>query len=186
MKLATRTAGSGAQARMTWPSQQASHRLPREALSAAWELLPALQAPGPERPPEPQRQEWVTTPTLQHHYPPGPKAGRPQSWASCPAPTARPAKPRPPARPLGNFSWSGCQLSEGMPRLNPIPLGSSLVLHPKTRNPTAPATEPGPRASGSSSDALLALLDPLNTTWSGSPSTGPYSPKCSHPIYPPI
>ncbi|XP_064435652.1 DENN domain-containing protein 1A isoform X17 [Mirounga angustirostris] len=89
-----------------------------------------------------------------------------------PPPTARPAKLQAASAALGDFS-------ERLQALSPAPF-PGLLPSATPQGPTEPL-QPlslAPGAASSSSDALLALLDPLNTAWSGNAlPPGPSAPS---------
>ncbi|XP_034871729.1 DENN domain-containing protein 1A isoform X5 [Mirounga leonina] len=89
-----------------------------------------------------------------------------------PPPTARPAKLQAASAALGDFS-------ERLQALSPAPF-PGLLPSATPQGPTEPL-QPlslAPGAANSSSDALLALLDPLNTAWSGNAlPPGPSAPS---------
>ncbi|XP_037601569.1 DENN domain-containing protein 1A isoform X3 [Cebus imitator] len=118
----------------------------------------------------PSDKEEVPTPTLGSITIPRPQGRKtPELGIVPPPPVARPAKLQAASTELGDFSEQP-QTDQGrraalspalFPGLLPrvVPQGPTELLQPLS---------PGPGASGTSSDALLALLDPLSTAWSGS------------------
>uniref|UniRef100_A0A2K6UTC0 DENN domain containing 1A n=1 Tax=Saimiri boliviensis boliviensis TaxID=39432 RepID=A0A2K6UTC0_SAIBB len=118
----------------------------------------------------PSDKEEVPTPTLGSITIPRPQGRKtPELGIVPPPPVARPAKLQAAGTELGDFSEQlhtdrdrRAALSPAMfPGLLPrvVPQGPTELLQPLS---------PGPGAAGTSSDALLALLDPLSTAWSGS------------------
>ncbi|KAM5298732.1 DENN domain-containing protein 1A isoform 5-T5 [Ctenodactylus gundi] len=87
-----------------------------------------------------------------------------------PPPTARPAKLQAASGKFGDFSSEGLQTDwETQAALSPAVFPGLLpsVAPQGATEPLKPLS-PAPAAAGTGSDALLALLDPLNTAWSGS------------------
>lgn len=96
-----------------------------------------------------------------------------------PPPTARPAKLPAAGAALGDFSSEWLQAEQDR-RTAPLPSAAPQV-------PTKPlqplSLAPGSTATGS--DALLALLDPLSTSWSDSTlPPGPIAPNVATPFTP--
>uniref|UniRef100_F7FKW3 DENN domain containing 1A n=1 Tax=Callithrix jacchus TaxID=9483 RepID=F7FKW3_CALJA len=140
----------------------------------------------------PSDKEEVPTPTLGSITIPRPQGRKtPELGIVPPPPVARPAKLQAAGTELGDFSEQlqmdrdrRAALSPALfPGLLPgvVPQGPTELLQPLS---------PGPRAAGTSSDALLALLDPLSTAWSGStlplrhtaPNVAtPFTPQFSFP-----
>ncbi|CAO2597663.1 DENN domain-containing protein 1A [Lemmus lemmus] len=104
-----------------------------------------------------------------------------------PPPTARPTKLQADGGPLGDSSSEQLQMDQQrqaalspalLPGLLPsaVPQGPIELLQPLS---------PAPGAAGTGSDALLALLDPLNTPWSGSTiPPNPPTPSVAAPFTP--
>ncbi|XP_021529701.2 DENN domain-containing protein 1A isoform X2 [Aotus nancymaae] len=140
----------------------------------------------------PSDKEEVPTPTLGSITIPRPQGRKtPELGIVPPPPVARPAKLQAAGTELGDFSEQlqtdrdrRAALSPALfPGLLPrvVPQGPTELLQPLS---------PGPGAAGTSSDALLALLDPLSTAWSGStlpprhtaPNVAtPFTPQFSFP-----
>ncbi|KAM6183934.1 DENN domain-containing protein 1A [Erethizon dorsatum] len=104
-----------------------------------------------------------------------------------PPPTARPAKLPAASGTLGDFSAD----QERQAALSPI-LFPGLLPRVAPQGPTEllQPLNPAPAATGTGSDALLALLDPLNTAWTGdivppypaAPNVAtPFTPQFSFP-----
>lgn len=134
----------------------------------------------PQLPHRPQNQNGILSPSTKEEAPiqtpgsitiPRPQGRKtPELGIVPPPPTARPAKLQAAGGPFGDFSSEQLQLdrqrqaalsSALVPGLLPsaVPQGPTELLQPLS---------PAPGAAGIGSDSLLALLDPLNTTWSGS------------------
>ncbi|XP_054440374.1 DENN domain-containing protein 1A isoform X3 [Pteronotus mesoamericanus] len=96
-----------------------------------------------------------------------------------PPPTARPAKLQAAGAALGDFSSEWLQAEQHRrtaPCPSAAPQGPTELLQPLSLAPGAAAT---------GSDALLALLDPLSTAWSGSTAPpGPTAPNVATPFTP--
>ncbi|KAM7238474.1 hypothetical protein CapIbe_009994 [Capra ibex] len=136
----------------------------------------------------PSDKEEVTTPTLGSITIPRPQGRKtPELGIVPPPPTARPAKLQAPSIALGNFSERLPAERERRAALSSTPF-PGLLSSTAPQDPTE-LLQPlslAPGASGSSSDALLALLDPLNTTWSGSSlPPGPTAPNGLEPALQP-
>uniref|UniRef100_A0A2K5KA16 UDENN domain-containing protein n=1 Tax=Colobus angolensis palliatus TaxID=336983 RepID=A0A2K5KA16_COLAP len=136
----------------------------------------------------PSDKEEVPTPTLGSITIPRPQGRKtPELGIVPPPPIPRPAKLQAAGAALGDFSerlqvdWDRrAALSPGL-RPGGVPQGPTELLQPLS---------PSPGAAGTSSDALLALLDPLSTAWSGStlpprhaaPNVAtPFTPQFSFP-----
>ncbi|XP_045878000.1 DENN domain-containing protein 1A isoform X2 [Meles meles] len=120
----------------------------------------------------PSDKEEAPTPTPGSITIPRPQGRKtPELGIVPPPPTARPAKLQAASAALGDFSSERLQAErERRAPLSPAPF-PGLLPSTTPQGPTELlqplSLAPGPTGSGS--DALLALLDPLNTTWSGSP-----------------
>nr|XP_025743814.1 DENN domain-containing protein 1A isoform X3 [Callorhinus ursinus] len=122
----------------------------------------------------PSDKEEAPTPTPGSITIPRPQGRKtPELGIVPPPPTARPAKPQAAGTALGDFS------SDRLQALSRAPF-PGLLPSATPQGPTEPL-QPlnlAPGAASSSSDALLALLDPLNTAWSGSTlPPGPSAPN---------
>ncbi|XP_055207844.2 DENN domain-containing protein 1A isoform X5 [Gorilla gorilla gorilla] len=136
----------------------------------------------------PSDKEEVPTPTLGSITIPRPQGRKtPELGIVPPPPIPRPAKLQAAGTALGDFSERLQTDRDRRAALSPgllpgvVPQGPTELLQPLS---------PGPGAAGTSSDALLALLDPLSTAWSGStlpprPATPnvatPFTPQFSFP-----
>ncbi|XP_058301749.1 DENN domain-containing protein 1A isoform X2 [Hylobates moloch] len=136
----------------------------------------------------PSDKEEVPTPTLGSITIPRPQGRKtPELGIVPPPPIPRPAKLQAAGAALGDFSERLQTDRDRRAALSPgllpgvVPQGPTELLQPLS---------PGPGAAGTSSDALLALLDPLSTAWSGStlpprPATPnvatPFTPQFSFP-----
>nr|XP_020727820.1 DENN domain-containing protein 1A isoform X3 [Odocoileus virginianus texanus] len=135
----------------------------------------------------PSDKEEVPTPTLSSITIPRPQGRKtPELGIVPPPPTARPAKLQAPGLALGDFSERLPAEWERRAALSSAPF-PGLLSSTAPQDPTE-LLQPlslAPGAAGSSSDALLALLDPLNTTWSGSSlPPGPTAPNVATPFTP--
>ncbi|MXQ80987.1 hypothetical protein E5288_WYG012674 [Bos mutus] len=135
----------------------------------------------------PSDKEEVPTPTLGSITIPRPQGRKtPELGIVPPPPTARPAKLQAPGIALGDFLEQLPAERERRAALSSTPF-PGLLSSAAPQDPTE-LLQPlslAPGAAGSSSDALLALLDPLNTTWSGSSlPPGPTAPNVATPFTP--
>ncbi|XP_055256880.1 DENN domain-containing protein 1A isoform X3 [Moschus berezovskii] len=135
----------------------------------------------------PSDKEEVPTPTLGSITIPRPQGRKtPELGIVPPPPTARPAKLQAPGIALGDFSERQPAERERRAALSSTPF-PGLLSSAAPQDPTE-LLQPlslAPGAASSSSDALLALLDPLNTTWSGSSlPPGPTAPNVATPFTP--
>ncbi|XP_027470558.2 DENN domain-containing protein 1A isoform X10 [Zalophus californianus] len=122
----------------------------------------------------PSDKEEAPTPTPGSITIPRPQGRKtPELGIVPPPPTARPAKLQAASTALGDFS------SDRLQALSRAPF-PGLLPSATPQGPTEPL-QPlnlAPGAASSSSDTLLALLDPLNTAWSGSTlPPGPAAPN---------
>ncbi|XP_047555462.1 DENN domain-containing protein 1A isoform X12 [Lutra lutra] len=120
----------------------------------------------------PSDKEEAPTPTPGSITIPRPQGRKtPELGIVPPPPTARPAKLQAASAALGDFSSERLQAErERRAPRSPAPF-PGLLPSATPQGPTE-LLQPlslAPEATGSGSDALLALLDPLNTAWSGSP-----------------
>ncbi|XP_032721708.1 DENN domain-containing protein 1A isoform X2 [Lontra canadensis] len=120
----------------------------------------------------PSDKEEAPTPTPGSITIPRPQGRKtPELGIVPPPPTARPAKLQAASAALGDFSSERLQAErERRAPRSPAPF-PGLLPSATPQGPTE-LLQPlslAPGATGSGSDALLALLDPLNTAWSGSP-----------------
>lgn len=136
----------------------------------------------------PSDKEEVPTPTLGSITIPRPQGRKtPELGIVPPPPTARPAKLQAANAALGDFSLEQLQAErEKRAALGLAPF-SGLLPAAAPQDPTE-LLQPlslAPGAAGTGSDALLALLDPLNTAWSGSTlPPGPTVPNVATPFTP--
>uniref|UniRef100_A0A8D1BRN1 DENN domain containing 1A n=1 Tax=Sus scrofa TaxID=9823 RepID=A0A8D1BRN1_PIG len=136
----------------------------------------------------PSDKEEVPTPTLGSITIPRPQGRKtPELGIVPPPPTARPAKLQAASAALGDFSSEQLQAErEKRAALGLAPF-SGLLPTAAPQDPTE-LLQPlslAPGAAGTGSDALLALLDPLNTAWSGSTlPPGPTVPNVATPFTP--
>ncbi|XP_045326369.1 DENN domain-containing protein 1A isoform X5 [Leopardus geoffroyi] len=140
----------------------------------------------PRRPPaqdsilNPSDKEEAPTPTPGSITIPRPQGRKtPELGIVPPPPTARPAKLQAASAALGDFSERPQAEWERRAPLSPAPF-PGLLPSAARQGPTEPL-QPlslAPGAAGTSGDALLALLDPLNTAWPGSTlPPGPSAPN---------
>ncbi|XP_053060616.1 DENN domain-containing protein 1A isoform X6 [Acinonyx jubatus] len=140
----------------------------------------------PRRPPaqdsilNPSDKEEAPTPTPGSITIPRPQGRKtPELGIVPPPPTARPAKLQAASAALGDFSDRPQAEWERRAPLSPAPF-PGLLPSAARQGPTEPL-QPlslAPGAAGTSGDALLALLDPLNTAWPGSTlPPGPSAPN---------
>ncbi|XP_045228534.2 DENN domain-containing protein 1A isoform X1 [Macaca thibetana thibetana] len=136
----------------------------------------------------PSDKEEVPTPTLGSITIPRPQGRKtPELGIVPPPPIPRPAKLQAAGTALGDFSERLQVDRDRRAALSPgllpggVPQGPTELLQPLS---------PSPGTAGTSSDALLALLDPLSTAWSGStlpprhaaPNVAtPFTPQFSFP-----
>nr|XP_019584078.1 PREDICTED: DENN domain-containing protein 1A isoform X3 [Rhinolophus sinicus] len=128
----------------------------------------------------PSDKEVAPTPTPGTITIPRPQGRKtPELGIVPPPPTARPAKLQAAGAALGDFSseWLPAeQETHAAPFPSAASQGSTELLQPLSLGPGAAAT---------SSDALLALLDPLHTAWSGSTLPPvPTAPNVAPPFTP--
>ncbi|XP_026634578.1 DENN domain-containing protein 1A isoform X2 [Microtus ochrogaster] len=178
-----------------WSLGQDDMAIPSKPSTSAPEKPSAL-------PHRPQKQDGILNPSTKEEAPtqtpgsitiPRPQGRKtPELGIVPPPPTARPAKLQAVGGPLGDSSSEQLQMDQQrqaalspalLPGLLPsaVPQGPMELLQPLS---------PAPGAAGTGSDALLALLDPLNTAWSGStipphPATpsvaAPFTPQLNFP-----
>lgn len=125
-------------------------------------------------------KEVAPTPTAGSITIPRPQGRKtPELGIVPPPPTARPAKLQAAGAALGDFSSEWLQAEREQPSApfpSTVPQAPTELLRPLSLAPGAAAT---------GSDALLALLDPLNTGWSGSSlPPGPTAPSVATPFTP--
>ncbi|XP_008004505.3 DENN domain-containing protein 1A isoform X4 [Chlorocebus sabaeus] len=158
-----------------WSLGQDDMAIPSKPPAASPEKPPALLGNSLALPRRPQNQdsilnpsdkEEVPTPTLGSITIPRPQGRKtPELGIVPPPPIPRPAKLQAASTALGDFSERLQVDRDRRAALSPgllpggVPQGPTELLQPLS---------PSPGAAGTSSDALLALLDPLSTAWSGS------------------
>nr|XP_037850143.1 DENN domain-containing protein 1A isoform X8 [Chlorocebus sabaeus] len=158
-----------------WSLGQDDMAIPSKPPAASPEKPPALLGNSLALPRRPQNQdsilnpsdkEEVPTPTLGSITIPRPQGRKtPELGIVPPPPIPRPAKLQAAGTALGDFSERLQVDRDRRAALSPgllpggVPQGPTELLQPLS---------PSPGAAGTSSDALLALLDPLSTAWSGS------------------
>ncbi|KAL0606308.1 DENN domain-containing protein 1A [Plecturocebus cupreus] len=140
----------------------------------------------------PSDKEKVPTPTLGSITIPRPQGRKtPELGIVPPPPVARPAKLQAAGTELGDFSEQLQTDRDRRATLSPALFPGHLPrVVPQDPTELLQPLSPGPGAAGTSSDALLALLDPLSTAWSGStlpprhtaPNVAtPFTPQFSFP-----
>lgn len=185
-----------------WSLGQDDMAIPSKPSMTSPEKPSALLGTLPALPVRPQNQEGILSPSIKEETPvpapgsitiPRPQGRKtPELGIVPPPPTARPAKLQGAGGPLGDFSSEPPQMDlEGQAALSPALL-SGLLPRAGPQGPTelVQSPSPAPGAAGTGSDALLALLDPLNTAWTGNtipsypttPSVAtPFTPQLSFP-----
>ncbi|KAJ8792561.1 hypothetical protein J1605_019780 [Eschrichtius robustus] len=177
-----------------WSLGQDDMAIPSKPPATSPEKPSALLGKSPALPSRPQNRDGILNPTDKEEVPtptlgsitiPRPQGRKtPELGIVPPPPTARPAKLQAAGTALGDFSSERLQAE----RERRAALGSAAIpgLHPSAapQDPTE-LLQPlslAPGAAGTGSDALLALLDPLSTAWSG--TTLPAMPLVSTPAGP--
>ncbi|XP_023557452.1 DENN domain-containing protein 1A isoform X2 [Octodon degus] len=180
-----------------WSLGQDDMAIPSKPPSTSPEQPSALLGSSPSLPCRPPARDGILTPSHKEEAPtptpgsitiPRPQGRKtPELGIVPPPPAARPAKLPAASRILGDFSADQERQAALSPALFPgllprvAPHGPTELLQPLSPAPAAPDT---------GSDALLALLDPLHTAWSGDivpphPTTPnvatPFTPQFSFP-----
>ncbi|XP_013368646.1 PREDICTED: DENN domain-containing protein 1A isoform X1 [Chinchilla lanigera] len=180
-----------------WSLGQDDMAIPSKPPSTSPEKPATLLGNSPSLPCRPQAQDSILNPSNKEEAPtptpgsitiPRPQGRKtPELGIVPPPPTARPAKLPAASGTLGDFSAD----RERQAALNPA-LFPGLLPRAAPQGPTEllQPLSPAPAATGMGSDALLALLDPLNTAWSGdivpphpaAPNVAtPFTPQLSFP-----
>lgn len=180
-----------------WSLGQDDMAVPSKPPATSPEKPSALLGKSPALPSRPQNRDGILNPTDKEEVPtptlgsitiPRPQGRKtPELGIVPPPPTARTAKLQAAGTALGDFSSERLQAE----RERRAALGSAAIpgLHPSAapQDPTE-LLQPlslAPEAAGTGSDALLALLDPLSTAWSGSTlPPGPTAPNVATPFTP--
>ncbi|XP_076424573.1 DENN domain-containing protein 1A isoform X16 [Peromyscus maniculatus bairdii] len=174
-----------------WSLGQDDMAIPSKPSTASPEKPSALFGTSPALPHKPQNQDGILSPSIKEEAPtqtpgsitiPRPQGRKtPELGIVPPPPTARTAKLQAAGGPLGDFSSEQLQMDrQRQAALSPAPL-PGLLPSAELLQPLSPA----PGAAGTGSDALLALLDPLNTAWSGSTiPPHPATPSVAAPLTP--
>lgn len=174
-----------------WSLGQDDMAIPSKPPTASPEKPSALFGTSPALPHKPQNQDGILSPSIKEEAPtqtpgsitiPRPQGRKtPELGIVPPPPTARTAKLQAAGGPLGDFSSEQLQMDrQRQAALSPAPL-PGLLPSTELLQPLSPA----PGAAGTGSDALLALLDPLNTAWSGSTiPPHPATPSVAAPLTP--
>lgn len=163
-----------------WSLGQDDMAIPSKPSTTSPEKPSAMFGTPPALPHRPQKQDGILNPSTKEEAPtqtpgsitiPRPQGRKtPELGIVPPPPAARPAKLQAVGGPLGDSSSEQLQMDQQRqaalsPALLPGLLPSAVPQDPiELLQPLSPA----PGAAGTGSDALLALLDPLNTAWSGS------------------
>nr|XP_026242008.1 DENN domain-containing protein 1A isoform X4 [Urocitellus parryii] len=185
-----------------WSLGQDDMAIPSKPPAASPEKPSALLGSSPAPPHRPQTQDNNLNPSNKEEAPtptsgsitiPRPQGRKtPELGIVPPPPTARLAKLQAASGTLGDFPAERLQ-TDREKRAAPSPaLFPGLLPSVAPQGPTEllQPLSPAPGAPGTGSDALLALLDPLNTAWSGStvlPHTAapnmatPFTPQFSFP-----
>lgn len=162
-----------------WSLGQDDMAIPSKPSTTSPEKPSALLGISPALPHRPQNQEGILSPSVKEEAPisalgsitiPRPQGRKtPELGIVPPPPTARPAKLQATGGLPGDFSSEPLQMDrERRAALSPALLSGLLPSAPQGTTELLQPLSPAPGAAGSGSDALLALLDPLNTAWSGS------------------
>ncbi|XP_060246056.1 DENN domain-containing protein 1A isoform X5 [Meriones unguiculatus] len=162
-----------------WSLGQDDMAIPSKPSTTSPEKPSALLGISPALPHRPQNQEGILSPSVKEEAPisalgsitiPRPQGRKtPELGIVPPPPTARPAKLQAAGGLPGDFSSEPLQMDrERRAALSPALLSGLLPSAPQGTTELLQPLSPAPGAAGSGSDALLALLDPLNTAWSGS------------------
>ncbi|XP_008822684.1 DENN domain-containing protein 1A isoform X4 [Nannospalax galili] len=162
-----------------WSLGQDDMAIPNKPSTTSPEKPSALLGTSPALPDRPQNRDSILSPSSKEEAPtptpgsitiPRPQGRKtPELGIVPPPPTARPVKLQATGGPLGDFSEQLQMDRERRVALSPALFPGLLPSavsqdHTELLQPLSPA----PGAPGTGSDALLALLDPLNTAWSGS------------------
>ncbi|KAG3287934.1 DENN domain containing 1A, transcript variant X1 [Ictidomys tridecemlineatus] len=180
-----------------WSLGQDDMAIPSKPPAASPEKPSALLGSSPAPPHRPQTQDNNLNPSNKEEAPtptsgsitiPRPQGRKtPELGIVPPPPTARLAKLQAASGTLGDFSAERLQ-TDREKRAAPSPaLFPGLLPSVGPQGPTEllQPLSPAPGAPGTGSDALLALLDPLNTAWSGSTvPPHPAAPNMATPFTP--
>lgn len=175
-----------------WSLGQDDMAIPSNAPATSLEKPTTLLGNSPSLPRRPRAWDSILNPCNKEEAPtptpgsitiPRPQGRKtPELGIVPPPPTARPAKLPAASGTLGDFSRDRERQAVLSPNLFPgllprvAPQGPPELLQPLS---------PAPAAAGTGSDALLALLDPLNTAWSGNTiSPYPAAPNAATPFTP--
>lgn len=175
-----------------WSLGQDDMAIPSNAPATSLEKPSTLLGNSPSLPRRPRARDSILNPYNKEEAPtptpgsitiPRPQGRKtPELGIVPPPPTARPAKLPAASGTLGDFSGDRERQAVLSPNLFPgllprvAPQGPPELLQPLS---------PAPAAAGTGSDALLALLDPLNTAWSGNTiSPYPAAPNAATPFTP--
>nr|XP_044634752.1 DENN domain-containing protein 1A isoform X6 [Equus asinus] len=179
-----------------WSLGQDDMAIPSKPMATSPEKPSALLGNSLALPRRPQNRDSIlnpsdeeaSTPILGSITIPRPQGRKtPELGIVPPPPTARPAKLQAAGTALGDFSSERLQSErERRAALSPAPF-PGLLPRAVPQDPTE-LLQPlnlAPGTAGTGSDALLALLDPLNTAWSGSNvPPGPAAPNVATPFSP--
>ncbi|XP_028743733.1 DENN domain-containing protein 1A isoform X3 [Peromyscus leucopus] len=180
-----------------WSLGQDDMAIPSKPSTTSPEKPSAVFGTSPALPHNPQNQDGILSPSIKEEAPtqtpgsitiPRPQGRKtPELGIVPPPPTARTAKLQAAGGPLGDFSSEQLQMDrQRQAALSPAPL-PGLLPSAVPQGPTEllQPLSPAPGAAGTGSDALLALLDPLNTAWSGSTiPPHPATPSVAAPLTP--
>ncbi|KAM5183682.1 DENN domain-containing protein 1A isoform 2-T2 [Callospermophilus lateralis] len=180
-----------------WSLGQDDMAIPSKPPAASPEKPSALLGSSPAPPHRPQTQDNNLNPSNKEEAPtptsgsitiPRPQGRKtPELGIVPPPPTARLAKLQAASGTLGDFSAERLQTDREKQAAPSPALFPGLLPSVAPQGPTEllQPLSPAPGAPGTGSDALLALLDPLNTAWSGS-TVPPYpaAPNMTTPFTP--
>ncbi|ERE70389.1 DENN domain-containing protein 1A [Cricetulus griseus] len=185
-----------------WSLGQDDMAIPSKPSITSPEKPSALFGTSPALPHRPQNQNGILSPSIKEEAPiqtpgsitiPRPQGRKtPELGIVPPPPTARLTKLQAAGGPFGDFSSEQLQLDRQRQAALSSALLPGLLTNAAPQGPTEllQPLSPAPGAAGTGSDSLLALLDPLNTAWSGNnipphPSTPsvttPFTPQFSFP-----
>ncbi|XP_047381150.1 DENN domain-containing protein 1A isoform X4 [Sciurus carolinensis] len=161
-----------------WSLGQDDMAIPSKPPAASPEKPAALPGNSPAPPPRPQTQDNIRNPSTKEEAPtptsgsitiPRPQGRKtPELGIVPPPPTARLAKLQAAGGALGDSSAERLQTDRERRAARSPALFPGLLPSVAPQGPTELLQPLSPAPPGTGSDALLAFLDPLNTTWSGS------------------
>uniref|UniRef100_A0A8D2DNQ3 DENN domain containing 1A n=1 Tax=Sciurus vulgaris TaxID=55149 RepID=A0A8D2DNQ3_SCIVU len=180
-----------------WSLGQDDMAIPSKPPAASPEKPSTLPGNPPAPPPRPQPQDNIRNPSTKEEAPtptsgsitiPRPQGRKtPELGIVPPPPTARLAKLQAAGGALGDSSAERLQTDRERRAARSPALFPGLLPSVAPQGPTEllQPLSPAPGPPGTGSDALLAFLDPLNTTWSGSAvPPHPAAPNVASPFTP--